>query len=115
MDLTPKKLHNVINENSIAEFLQRIDERQAKLESLMLSQKNVLTFEEGATFTGLSKSYLYKMTSTGLIPCYRPNGKLIYFERQQLEQWLLRGKATSADEIETQASNYVTIGKGGAK
>ena len=59
---------------------------------------------------------MYKMTSTGKIPCYKPNGKMIFMERAELENWLLRNRITPANEIDEQASTYVTLNqRGGAK
>ena len=96
-------------EISVAEYLQRIDERQQSIENLMLSQKNVLTFDEGATYMGVSKSHLYKLTMAGSIAFYKPRGKMIYFDRAELEKWLLQNRITPADEIEAKASTYVTL------
>ena len=33
---------------------------------------------------------IIKLTSKGIIPHFKPEGKMIYFERTQLEKWLLR-------------------------
>ena len=93
------------------DFLKGIDDRLRNIETLMLSQKTVLTFDEVAAFTGLSKSYLYKLTSTGGIPCYKPQGKHIYFNKQEIDQWLLQGRKATTDEIETAAINYVQLKK----
>ena len=86
-----------------------IDSRLKNIESLLLSQKTVLNFDEVAAFTGLSKSYLYKLTSTGGIPCYKPQGKHIYFNKQEIEQWLLQNRKATTREIDNQAANYVTL------
>ncbi len=79
--------------NEILEFLKRIEERQQHIEQMLISQKNVLTFEEAAQYMGLSKSHLYKHTMTGSIPFYKPNGKMVYFDRKELENWLLQNKS----------------------
>lgn len=94
--------------------LLAIEERLQNIEQLLLSQKTVFTFDEAAQYTGLSKSYLYKHTCSGIIPHFKPNGKKIYFERQSLDAWLLRNEVKPANEIETQANTYVTM-KGGRK
>ena len=86
-----------------------IDDRLRNIETLLLSQKTVLNFDEVAAFTGLSKSYLYKLTSTGGIPCYKPQGKHIYFNKQEIEQWLLQNRKATTREIDNQAANYVTL------
>ena len=49
--------------------------------------KKVLTFTEAANYMGISKSCLYKMTMNRTIPHYKPNGKMIYFEREEIEAY----------------------------
>ena len=86
--------------------MDELIERLERIEKGVMLQKNVLTFEEGVLFTGLAKSYLYKLTASGKIPYYKPSGKLIYFDRSELERWMLRNPIKTADEIEQQAVNY---------
>jgi len=64
-----------------------------------------------AAYTGLSKSYLYKLTSTGGIPCYKPQGKHIYFSKQEIDKWLLKNRKATIEEIENQAVTYVNLKK----
>lgn len=97
------------------ENLKSIDDRLRNIETLLLSQKVVLTFDEVANFTGLSKSYLYKLTSSGGIPCYKPKGKHIYFNKQEIEKWLLQNRKVTNDELTCEASTFVTLNKGGSK
>jgi len=92
---------------TVDEFLQSIEIRQRNIENLLLSQKSVMSFDEMAIYSGLSKSYLYKLTCTGGVPCYKPNGKNIYFDRKEVDQWLLRNRKATTDEIESQASTYI--------
>ncbi len=92
---------------TVDEYLQSIEIRQRNIENLLLSQKSVMSFDEMAIYSGLSKSYLYKMTCTGGVPCYKPNGKNIYFDRKEVDQWLLRNRKATTDEIESQASTYI--------
>lgn len=75
-----------------------------------LATKTVLSFEEAAQFTGLSKSYLYKLTSQQRIPHYKPSGKLIYFERNELERWLMQNRVSTTDEIESKVQSYCMKG-----
>lgn len=64
----------------------------------LLAAKNILCFEDVVLLTGLSKSYLYKLTCKHQIPHYKPNGKQIYFDRSELETWMKQNRTT----IETQ-------------
>ena len=83
-------------------ILERLD----RLERLLIAHKEVLTFEETCNYTGISRSYLYKLTASGNIPHSKPNGKLIFFEKAKLNTWLLQNGRKSRSEIETEALNY---------
>lgn len=77
-----------------------------RLEKLLTGQKEVLTFNEACDYTGISRSYLYKLTSSGRIPHSKPNGKMLFFEKRKLVEWLLQNKRKSQDEIEAEAVAY---------
>lgn len=87
----------------------------SKLEAIernsLLAAKNVLTIDDVAVLTGMSKSHLYKLTCSRQIPFYRPNGKLVYFDRQELEGWLKQNRVTTQEEAEQQAIAYVMTHK----
>jgi len=85
----------------------QLEEQLTRIENLLLCQKTVLDFNEAAEFTGLSKSFLYKMSSTGGVPCYCPNGKKLYFNRVELEKWLLRNKKKTHEAIEHEVNSYL--------
>ena len=97
------------------ENLQSIDDRLRNIETLLLSQKTVLNFEEVAGYTGLSKSYLYKLTSSGGIPCFKPQGKHIYFNKQEIDSWLMQNRKATTRELDSKAATFVTLQKGIAK
>jgi excisionase family DNA binding protein len=91
------------------ENLQSIDDRLRNIEALLLSQKTVLNFDEVTAYTGLSKSYLYKLTCSSGIPCYKPQGKRIYFNKQEIDQWLLQNRKATSKELDNQAATFVTL------
>ena len=84
-----------------------IEMRVAELENLVLHTKNVLSFEEASRFLNLSKSYLYKLTSGNLIPHYKPQGKMLYFEKTELEAWLRQNPVRTQAQTEAEAQKYV--------
>lgn len=67
-------------------ILERLD----RLEKLLIGSKEVLTFDEACDYTGISRSYLYKLTASGKIPHSKPNGKMLFFEKSKLVKWLLQ-------------------------
>jgi excisionase family DNA binding protein len=79
------------------------------IEELLLTQKTVLKLDEVVLLTGLSKSYLYKLTSTGGIPCYKPQGKHIFFKKTEVEDWLLQNRKTTTVEIDEMANNHIIL------
>ncbi len=95
-------------------IVERLDRIEKLLKVQQTIQKQVLNFHETCTYLELSQSHLYKLTSTGAIPHYKPNGKKLYFQREELDQWLLRNRMDSQDEIEQQAANYI-MAKGRVK
>lgn len=80
----------------------------------IFTTKKVLTTEEAARYLGVSISYLYKLTMQRRIPHSKPLGKKCYFDREELEQWLLTNKVATSEQIEKEAQNYC-LKKGGEK
>jgi len=67
-----------------------LEDRLNRIEQLLISTKEVLTMEEACQYTGISRGYMYKLTSAEKIPHFKPRGKLIYFDRSKLNAWLLQ-------------------------
>ncbi|WP_235327881.1 helix-turn-helix domain-containing protein [Bacteroides caecigallinarum] len=70
---------------SIENYVQQIKER-------IWVTKEVLTTSEASAYLGLSESYIYKLTASRQIPHYKPNGKLVFFNRKELCEWALRNQ-----------------------
>jgi excisionase family DNA binding protein len=90
---------------------EKIFEKLESIERMLIEQsllkKEVLNFSEAAVYLEVSHSHLYKLTSSGNIPAYKPNGKKLYFNRKELDTWLLSNKQMSSNEIEDQANDYL--------
>ncbi|HMS29268.1 MAG TPA: helix-turn-helix domain-containing protein [Saprospiraceae bacterium] len=82
---------------------------------MKFENKEVLTLNEVSQFTGLSKSHIYKLCSTGGIPFYKPFGKVNFFDRLEIIDWLKQNRVATTKEIESKASTFVTLKSGGAK
>lgn len=88
-----------------------LEQRVQQLESSLYQAKNILSFEEACAFLNFSKSYLYKLTSGCAIPHYKPSGKMVYFEREELERWLRRNPVKTREQIEAEAAVYISTSK----
>ena len=80
-----------------------LQSRVRSLENLCYSAKEVLNLEEAASFLGIAKSTLYKMTHENRIPFYKPAGKLIYFEKSVLLDWIRSNRVMSEAELQEAA------------
>lgn len=47
-----------------------------------------LSFKEACAYLGYAPSYLYKLTSAGKIPHYKPSGKMLFFSKAELDDWV---------------------------
>jgi excisionase family DNA binding protein len=90
-------------------MLQRLSDLIS--EKTIIYSKSVLTADEAAKYMGVSRSYLYKLTMQQKIPFSKPLGKMCYFNRVELEKWLLSNRVATADELQDRAQAY--CGKGG--
>lgn len=66
-----------------------------------------LNVEEAAAFLDVTKSHLYKLTSRGEIPHYKP-GKRLYFLQSDLLEYVKNSRVKTAQEIANEAANYVS-------
>lgn len=72
--------------------------------------KEILTSDETAKYMGVSKSYIYKLTRSNRIPHYKPNGKMCYFNRGEIETWLQSNRISTTEEINSRANTYCMKG-----
>lgn len=58
-----------------------------------------LTLPEAADYLGISRSRLYFYTSESLIPHFKPTGKKIYFQKADLDAFILRNRVSTREEL----------------
>ena len=96
-----------MSETEVKDLKSQLD----RIEAGLLQQKEVLTFDEACIYIGVSNSHLYKLTSNRSIPHYKPQGKMIYFRRSELDEWLLKNRIKTKEEINSEAMIYVITDK----
>lgn len=93
----------------IGEFIDRygdmgrILEHVKEIEEKLYMFKEMLTLDEAAEYIGASKSLLYKMTASRGITHYKPNGRVIYIDRKDLDELLRTNPVYSRKALERQA------------
>jgi hypothetical protein len=79
-----------------------------EIKKLLSLTKEVLTLEEFCIYAGISKNQGYHLTSTGKVKFYRPFGKIIYFHKDEVIDFLLQNPIKQNKQItEKQANNYL--------
>lgn len=77
-----------------------------RIEKHIFGLKSILNVEELADYTGFKKSYIYKLVHENLIPYSKPNGKVLFFDRKKVDEFLLKNATKSKDEIEQEAIEF---------
>ena len=91
---------------------EELTQQLARIEQQsLLAAKRALTIDDVAVLTGWSRSHIYKLTCTHEIPHYKPNGKTIYFDKVEVEKYLLKGRVATKVEAEQAAEKYLITNK----
>lgn len=77
------------------------------IEKKMYLLKEYLSVTEAADYLNISPSQIYKMTSKHEVPVYKPNGKILFIRRDDLNHWVNKNKVMSKDELEEFAAAHL--------
>lgn len=78
--------------------IQILEELQ-EIKKLLSFQKEVLTLGEFCLYAGISKNQAYHLTSSGKVKFYRPFGKKIYFDKEEVIGFLKRNPVSGNEVI----------------
>jgi hypothetical protein len=92
--------------------MTEILEKLEAIESQLRASKEILNSDEAAAFLSIEKSYLFKLTSGGILPYSKPNGKKIYFAKNDLVAWAMQNRNSGTEEKAIKAATYLAINKG---
>ena len=85
--------------NEIYEILERI-------EKLLMSNKVAFDVNAFSIYSGLSKSAIHKLTQRRRLKYSRPNGKLIWFHKDDIDKFLLSNPVLPDADVEKMAIDY---------
>ena len=83
--------------------LDDIAKRLDRLERATLLNKAVLDVKEAAMLTGYSVKYMRLLIAQHEVPYYR-RGNRLFFNRSELEDWMLNERYPSNEEIKRRAT-----------
>lgn len=75
---------------------EEIKKQLEEIKTLLRKQDDKpLNFNQAAEYLGFSHSYLYKLTSRKIIPTHRPTGKMLFFSKAELDDWIFSSKKST--------------------
>lgn len=87
--------------DKIDKLLERTNQHQEARE-----EDELLTVDQCAEFLHMSKHTIYGLRSKREIPSMK-RGKMVYFRKSHLLEWLERGRNKTNDEIDQEADDYL--------
>ena len=94
-----EKILRVTDFLSRFESLDKLIEQLKIIESISYTIKEYLTIDDVAKYLGVTKSMVYKLTSSKQITVYKPTGKGIYIRREDLMKWIKRNPVLSNEDL----------------
>jgi excisionase family DNA binding protein len=101
-------------ENPFEIINQRLDRIEFLLEKINsnLEGKNtkghypeIMDIMQITAYLNVSKSFIYKMTSSNNIP-HSKKGKKLYFDKEIVTKWVLENKISTQEDMEQKAIQY---------
>ena len=86
--------------SSLGETLARIEKY------ILIGTKNVLNIDEASIVLGVTIRTLRKMVAEHTIPIYKPNQRALYFQKSDLEDWMLQNRVKPQSEIDAEVEAY---------
>ena len=69
-----------------------------------------MSIEDAMLYLNLAKATVYRMTAQNELPFIKKSRK-IYFQRTDLEKWLLEGKQKTRAETQSEATELIQLQK----
>jgi len=71
-----------------------------------LDDSGILDMNEAMKYLKIPKATMYGMTHKRVLPHYK-HGHRVYFRKNELDDWINKGKVKTQEEIERESSNYI--------
>ena len=106
-------------ENPFELIISRLDRIEKLLQNASLTGSEEAPRKEGKTifdvnevckYLHMSKSSIYKMTADRIIPHYK-RGKLLYFNKIEIDDWVMENRVKTMSELEKEATEYLLKSK----
>jgi excisionase family DNA binding protein len=79
-----------------------LNKRLKNIEKMtVLAAKRMLSVKDVSLLTGFAESYVRKLVEESRLPHYRPTGKMIFFDREEIDSFLRTNRVPSTSELVT--------------
>lgn len=68
--------------------------------------ENILGMKEASEYLKISKATMYSLTISRQIPYYKM-GRRNFFKKEELDEWVSKGKVKTMEEIKNEAQTYI--------
>ncbi len=92
--------------NRIEKLIQELTAKNVHEVAQPVTERKWMNVQQVAEYLSLSTSSIYKLSSNMEIPLVK-KGKLLYFLKEDIDNWLIGFKQKTRYEIEAEAANYV--------
>lgn len=90
----------------IIDKLNEVLERVTALEqSNRIANRQMLTLNDVMEITSVSRATIMNYVRDGKIPCYKPSGHKLYFDKTEIYDWMKHIRMQSQEEAEQEAIN----------
>lgn len=83
-----------------------LSEKDSQTQNLIF-QKQILSFQEAVQYLDLSKSLLYKLTSSRGITFTKPNNGKLFFKKKDLDNYMMQNEVKSLTVLEGEVNEYL--------
>lgn len=70
--------------------------------------KEIMNVQQVADYLSIAKQTVYGMTCRSKVPYYK-RGKRLYFQKSDIDEWLLTARRKTKEEIEMENATYLKI------
>tara|TARA_Y100001954_G_C15304649_1_gene357682 strand:- start:76 stop:369 length:294 start_codon:yes stop_codon:yes gene_type:complete len=86
---------------------ERLSTYESKLNEVNNYNKELYDFKDACSYLGISTSTLYKLTMNRTIRHSKPNGKKIYFLKEDLKKWATSNPIKTQEELDQISMNHL--------
>ena len=79
----------------------------------MNNERQIMTVEQTANYTGYAKTYIYALIGQGKIPSYKPSGNSrgkVFLDKNEIDNFLFGNRRASNKDLHEQAESIINGG-----